>query len=61
MKRGQSGAVATARKGMDKSVPSEQESKLVAELRTVRMQAERQLRHYDKVMAKETKKSIRDE
>ena len=56
MKRGGSQTVASTRKGISESVPSQQERKLVAELRTVRMQAERQLRRHDKVMAKEAEK-----
>ena len=56
MKTGKSGAVASSGKGTCRSVPSRKERKLVAELRVVRTQAERQMREYDRVMAKKAEK-----
>ena len=51
-------AAATTRKGS--AGPSEQERKSVAEVRAVRLQAERQMRQYDRVMAREAEKTKRN-
>ena len=52
-------AVTTTKKETDKSRPSNQERKMVAELRAVQIQLEREMRQYDKVMAKVADKSSR--